>query len=80
MTNAEPISVLEEGSVAASVYQLGHFEPNYWVTLKSSQSAESQFSPHELPMLKEAAEQAYMFIRFQEQMARMNWCRGCGDG
>lgn len=66
------------GSVTATVHRVEGYEVAYYVTLSSGSSTKGDFLPEELSQVVEAAEQARMFICYQEQVSRMNWCPGCG--
>jgi len=80
MNGPSPIHVVRIGTVAAAVYRRDAFQPEYWVELSSERRPEAEFAPEELPMVRQAVDQSRMFICYQEQLARMNWCPGCGDG
>lgn len=80
MNGATPIYEARVGTVTAAMHRLDGPQPDYCVALLSERSPEGEFAPEELPMIREAVDQSRMFIGYQIQIARMNWCPGCGDG
>ena len=81
MINSVPIHTLTVGSVTATVHRVdGRHEADYYVTVAGGNNGQPLFLPEQLGAFQEAVNQAEMFIGYQEQIARMNWCPGCGDG
>ena len=80
MGNSVPIHTATVGGVTAIVHRVDGREPDYFVTVASSENGHALFLPEQLGAFQEAVNQADMFIKYQEQIARMNWCPGCGDG
>ena len=78
MTASRPVHTATVGPVTAFVYRVEGFEVSYYVTISSRGASNGDFLPEELPQVAEAARQAQMFIGLEEQIARMNWCPGCG--
>ena len=80
MTPSIPVHKVTIKTVTATVFRVDGFTPDYFVTVTSTENDEAPFLPDELEAFQEAVCQAEMFIGYQEQIARMNWCPGCGDG
>jgi len=72
-------TVKAEG-VLAIVYRLSGLEPQYRVTIEVPGVGTLECGLDHLRPARQALEQAELFIRHEEQMARMNRCPGCGDG
>lgn len=80
MNGTIAVHTVKAESVIAVVYRLGGFEPQYRVTVAVPGKGTLECGPDELRPARQALEQAELFIRHEEQMARMNRCPGCGDG
>jgi len=80
MTNESPIHIARAGTVIAAVYMDSALAISYGVTVGKDTDELAVFTLEELCLLHQAVEQAEYFIRYQEQMGRMLWCPGCGNG
>lgn len=81
MTASVPVHSVTVETVTATVFRVDTgWTPDYFVTLESTSGEGAPFRADELHAFQEAVDQADMFIKLQEQIARMNWCPGCGDG
>lgn len=80
MSEATPVHVVQAGGVTATVFKIPGFQTDYRVTVEIPDAGILKCDPGELRPARDALEQAELFIRHEEQIARMNWCPGCGDG
>ncbi len=81
MNASRPIHVVRRGPVTATVHRLAGFVPEYRVTVAfAAASGAIECGLDDLRPAREALEQAEHFIRYEQQLARMNPCPGCGDG
>ena len=81
MANKVPIHVAHSGTVAATVYREDtRRASSYRVVVGKDEDGQAGFTPDELCMVRHAIEQADYFIRYQQQLAQMASCPGCGDG
>ena len=78
MSTSNPVHAASVGPVTATVHRVDDLEVSYHVTIASRSTPGRAFPPDELLQVAEAAEKARLFICFQEQIGRMNWCPGCG--
>ena len=80
MSDPIRVHVVEAGSVTATVYKIPGFHTDYRVTVQIADAGTLACGPDQLRPARQALEQAELFIRHEEQIQRMNWCPGCGDG
>ena len=80
MANETMIHVAMAGTVQVAVYRDHSGQADYHVRLTRASHDPPSFGPDELAMVCEAIKQADLFIKYDEQIARMNWCPGCGNG
>lgn len=80
MSDPVCVHVVEAGGVTATVYKIPGFRAEYRVTVQIPDAGTLACAVDQLRSARQALEQAELFIHYDEQVQRMNWCPGCGDG
>lgn len=80
MATTTAIHVARAGAVTAAVYKEDTLQTRYCVVLAGGQGAQVVLTEDELGQVLSALRDAEYFIRFEQQMAQMLRCPGCGDG
>ena len=74
------VHVVTAGGISAAVHQgdAGEGNRDFNVVVQACQGNSAFFHASQLRSLREVIEQAEMFIRHREQLARLS-CPGCGE-
>ncbi len=80
MYSSTCVHVVTAGEISAAVHQgdAGEGNRDFNVVVQACQGNSAFFHVSQLRSLREVIEQAEMFIRHREQLARLS-CPGCGE-